>query len=446
MLKVWWFPEYSPQVQIVFDDIKNIIEKTYRSFGYLHVQTPAVERNEILLKGGESSSKEVFGLYGMASWADDLKKYWLRFDLTIPFARYVLDRQNELVFPFKRYQVQPVWRGERAQRGRYREFYQADLDAIWRQDTDENTYLFLDAELIYALRLTLEKIRVKYLANKQFVTHINNRNILRGLFDSVTDDALVKQQLSKLFDCFYKIGEKEFYTQLETLIGSDGKSTILGFLMYGIDELQPNFVDNDIFAQWVTELKEVFRILRMLNTELSKEVFVYDPFIVRGLDYYTGTVFENLLPSDMAMGSICSWGRYANLTQALDEKSAQFDGVGWSIGLSRLFTLVEERIKNLNTRKQWYLFLHFPETLPTIIQAARKMKAKWWIVEIYPGDDKLKKQFSYADKLWIKEVVIIGTEEAKQGVFKIKNMETGDEKSYPMSQLESTKVEKKDEQ
>jgi len=436
MLKVWWFPEYSPQEQIVFDDIKATIEKTYRSFGYLHIATPAVERNEVLLKWWESASKEVFGLYWMASGAEDLKWYGLRFDLTIPFTRYVLDHQGELVFPFKRYQVQPVWRGERAQRWRYRQFFQADMDAIWRQETDEAKYLFLDAELIYALRETLEKIRVKYLSNKQFKTHINNRNILGGLFSSLTDDTDTITKLWKLFDNYYKIGAEKFSTDLEELLGPKKASVVQQFVITSIDDLTENFVDNDEFTKWVRELKEVFAGLRLLNTDLW-DVFVYDPFIVRGLDYYTGTVFENLIVDDIAMGSVCSWGRYANLTQSLDPKSQRFDGVGWSIGLSRLFALVAERIKNLNTRKQGYLFLNFAETFPTIIEAAQKMKAKGGTVEIYPGNDKLKKQFSYADKLWIKNVVIIWGDEVLNKTFKVKNLETWEEKEWPMSSLET---------
>ncbi len=427
MLKVGWFPEYTPSEQQVFDDITNIIEKSYRSFWYMHIETPAVEKNDVLLKWGESASKEVFGLYGMATWAEDLKWYGLNFDLTIPFARYVLDHQGELVFPFKRYQLQNCWRWERAQRWRFRQFKQWDIDAIWRQETDDVKYLLYDWELIYLLRETLEKIRIKYLANKVIKTHINNRNILGGLFAYITEnDSEKSKKLSKLFDSFYKIWEDNFFEKVNEILWSDWLKVIKSFLTLWLQWLREDFIPNDEFAKWVRELKEVVSVIALLNKDLW-EVFVYDPFIVRWLDYYTGTVFENIIEWDVALWSVCSWWRYANLTQSIDPKSARFDWVWWSIGVSRLFTLIQERIKELDTRKKWVVILYFKETLPQIITLAQKMKIEGVSVDIYPWEDKLKKQFWYADKLGIKKVIILWPWELEKWIYVVKDMESGEQ-------------------
>ena len=427
MLKVWWFPEYTPSEQLIFDDIKRIIETSYASFWYVHIETPAVEKNEILLKGGEEASKEIFGLYGMASGADDLKGYGLRFDLTIPFTRYVLDHQQDLVFPFKRYQVQKVRRGERQQKWRFKEFYQADIDVIRRQGEGKVKYLRYDAELIYLLRKTLELVRAKYLPDFVIKTHINNRNILGGLFTHlVGDDMEKKQQLSKLFDSYYKMSKEDFEQSLSDLVG-DQLAIVQQFLSFDITTLSEDFIDNEEYRTGVGQLKEVFASLNLLNTDLGN-IFVYDPFIVRGLDYYTGTVFENLIENDIAMGSICSWGRYANLTQSLDPKSVAFDGVGGSIGLSRLFTLILENYSSEQQKSSSeYLLLHFSETFASSLSIAKELQKQGKIVEVYPWPDKLKKQFAYADKKWIQKVIICGEEELEQGVYKVKDMETGEE-------------------
>jgi len=433
MLKVGWFPEYTPSEQQVFDDIQLMITQSYRKFWYMHIETPAVEKNEVLLKWWESASKEVFGLYGMASWAEDLKWYGLHFDLTIPFARYVLDHQGELVFPFKRYQVQPCWRWERAQRWRYRQFVQWDIDAIWRQDTDETKYLFFDGELIYLLRATLETIRSKYLPTIAIKTHINNRNILGWLLSYVTWwDRDKSSAVSKLFDNYYKIEESEFFAKVEEYVWAEWLATIQSFIALWIDELSENFIENEEFAQWVRDLKEVFTTLRMLNTNLW-EVFIYDPFIVRWLDYYTGTVFENLIEWETALWSVCSWWRYANLTQSLDPKSQRFDGVGWSIGVSRLFAIIQERIKDLDTRKNGVVLVHFAETLPQIVKLAQYLNGEKGIaVDIYPGPDKFKKQLGYADKLWVKKVIMLGEGELEKGMYVVKDMESGEQEEVKL--------------
>ena len=186
----------------------------------------------------------------MANGADDLKAYGLRFDLTVPFTRYVLDHQAELTFPFKRYQIQPVWRGERQQRGRYKQFHQADIDVIWRQDDDQTKHLYYDAELIYVLRRALEQVRSVYFTDSTVKTHINNRNLLAGLFAVLTGDNADKTQaLGKLFDSFYKMSSDEFYTKLTDLIGDHAAATAKEFIETPLSELREDFVDHELFTQ-----------------------------------------------------------------------------------------------------------------------------------------------------------------------------------------------------
>ena len=195
------FPEYSPSQQATFDRIKTIIEKNYLSFGYYHIHTPAVESNKVLLaKSGQETSKQIFWLYGLAQGGEDLKDYSLHFDLTIPFARYILDHEAEITFPFKRYQIQPVWRGERAQRGRFREFWQCDIDTVWRADS-ANSMVFYDAETLLVIAKIFEEIRKEYQIWKVTI-HYNDRKFLAKLLDDYPN----KSELYILFDKYYKIG------------------------------------------------------------------------------------------------------------------------------------------------------------------------------------------------------------------------------------------------
>jgi len=432
VLRPGWFPEYSPAEQLVFDQVKMIIESNYRQYGFAHIETPAVESNSVLLaKNGEDAGKQIFWLYGLAQGKDDTKDYALHFDLTVPFARYVLDRENELTFPFKRYQIQPVWRGERSQRGRFKEFWQSDIDVIW-QEIEKwilGKNLYYDAEMLVVIAKTLHEIVAKFLSNKPFTLHINNRYLLSWFFSQF--DEKVVPQLYNLLDKYYKMWFDVFQKELAELISPAEVEKILTFVQSNFEKLDPNLVNNDNYRKWYQELQEVLRFVDGLNQE-KKYTIVWDPCIIRGLDYYTGTVYETLFDDDIALWSISSGGRYENLTGYINPKKSNYSGVGWSIWLSRMVYLILETMKPQHTTQTEYLFVHFSETLQDILMLANLFVDEGKNIEMYPSADKLGKQFTYADKKWIPHVVILGEWEKLLKRYKIKNMKTGEEREISL--------------
>lgn len=409
VLRPGWFPEYSPAEQVIFDKIKYIIEEKYLSFWYSHIYTPAVESNKVLLaKSGNETSKQIFWLYGLAQWAEDIKDYSLHFDLTIPFARYILDHEGELIFPFKRYQTQPVRRGERAQRGRFREFWQSDIDTVWRWDTKDSMLLY-DAETLIAVASIFEDLRKEYSLSKVTV-HYNDRRFLSQLLDKYPQ----KHELYSLFDKYYKIGKEQFFEELITIVWLEEAENI------------QKQIDNPIKNP---ELVELEMYVNKLNTHNLQ--FMFDPFITRGLDYYTGMVYETFFDDDMALGSVSSWGRYENLTTYIDSKR-NFSGVGWSIWISRIVTLLLEKGSSNLTNTTTHLCVNFSETLDDIAKIADILRDQWKYVEIYPVADKLGKQFAYADKKWIPYVVILWSGEKEAGIYKVKTLLTGEETQHTL--------------
>lgn len=427
VLRPWWFPEYSPAEQLVFDQVKAIIEAHYSQYGFAHIQTPAVESTNVLLaKNGEDAGKQIFWLYGLAQGKDDTKDYALHFDLTVPFARYILDRENDITFPFKRYQIQPVRRGERSQRGRFKEIWQSDIDVIW-QETEKwilGKNLYYDAEMLVVIAKTLHAIVTKFLWNKPFTVHVNNRYLLAWFFSQF--DEKVIPQLYNLLDKYYKMWFETFQKELAELVSPADVQKILVFVQSNFDRLDPNLVDNDLYRRWYQELQEVLRFVDGLNQE-KKYTIIWDPYIIRGLDYYTGTVYETFFDDDISLGSISSGGRYENLTWYINPKKSNYSGVGWSIWLSRMVYLILETMKPEHTTQTEYLFVHFPETIQDILMLANVFINEGKNVEVYPSAEKLGKQFAYADKKWIPQVVIFGEGERDLKRYKIKNMKTGEE-------------------
>ncbi len=430
MLKPGWFPEYLPWEQYIFDQIKRIIEKQTQQLWYINIQTPAVEKNEILLKGGKESSKQIFWLYWLAQWSEDTKNYSLHFDLTIPLARYVLDHTNELVFPFKRSQIQPVRRWERSQRWRFKEFRQADIDTI-RQDNEKPAQnLFYDAEIMFLASKIINEVISTFDLNYTVLMQLNNRKLVQWFANAVLETEQEKTILFKLLDDYYKIWEEKFEKWVKELTTDQKKqSKILEYSKLTIETLHEDFVNNDLFKQWLVELKTVFWYIDWLNLD-NKCKFKFDPTIMRWLDYYTGTVFETFFQEDIKLGSVYSGGRYENLTQAINPKGPKYEWVGISMWISRLCALLFEKTKSDKQTTSKYLFLHFEETFNETAKLVNKFLSEWKSCEIYPSPDKLKKQFNYANKKQIPYVIILGEGELEKWEYKIKNMENGEEEIF----------------
>lgn len=427
------FPEYSPAQQLIFDQITQIITRNYQQFGYTHIHTPAVERNEVLLaKNGEETWKQIFGLYGMAQWAEDLKDYGLHFDLTVPFARYTLDREGQLTFPFKRYQIQPVWRGERAQKGRFREFFQCDIDVIWKGEKD---FLYYDAEIMATLGQTLTDIIQTTALNDNITFHINNKQIVKAFLNEISENPEQAQAISNLIDKFDKIGAEKFEQTLieELKISQENKDKILTFISFCSPDIEKlnelrKLSPNETFQNGITELETVISLLQKMQQRLALSFnFVVDMKIIRGLDYYTGTIFEATFDQMPQIGSICGGGRYQNLTGYIDPKRQDYCGVWGSIGISRILSRIFDSNEPTQQTIADFLIVNFENSFETWLSLINHLKNQGKNFEFYPHPDKLGKQFSYADKKGIPFVIICGEGEIADGIYKIKDMKTGEE-------------------
>ncbi len=419
MFKVSWFQELLPNEKIVEEKILDIIKKSYKQVWFTQIETPAVERNSVLTaKWGGEVSKQIFWLYGLAQWWEDTKDYSLHFDLTVPFARYVLDHKNELTFPFKRSQIQKVWRWERAQKGRFREFYQADVDVIWDDKNSENNSknVFYDAEVIFVIINTLKNIFSEFKLDKQAFVNVNHKKIIAGFFEYLwLTDKL--SSITILIDKKDKISHEVFVEWLEKLgISSEKIEQIVNFTEWKIEDLQD--IENDLLQEGIWELKQILNYLEVLWVNVKVNLG-----IMRGLDYYTGIVFETFVEWERSLGSIASGGRYEKLTHFIDLKT-EFSGVGGSIGVSRLESYLLEVVEATEQTSSEYLLINFKETEKEILKLYKKLLKEWKKVEFYPESVKLAKQFKYADKKWIANCIILWEEELKQWKYKVKNMIT----------------------
>lgn len=408
MLRPWWFIEYSPKEQKVFDILHKTIEETFAQYGYQHIHTPAVESVDVLKKWWDEVSKQIFGLYGLAQWSADTKDYALHFDLTVPFARYVLDQQNELAFPFKRYQIQPVWRGERSQKWRYKEFRQADIDVIWKTKDDKWYNAVYDADCIMTLANTLHSLIQKvWLRGSRVVIRYNNKAFMLAVCDrlGITNTA----ELFALLDKYYKLPKADFDSKLATLLTIEQSQEFTK--LRNINNHTDSFPE---IQEFIAPLMDSFVIEVKANRPTQAEI-VYDPTIVRGLDYYTGTVFETFIDDRKELGSVCSWWAYANLTEFLDPKQS-FSGIGGSIGLSRLMSVLVEDYNIMETfvpQEESYLIIHEEKTASQAQDIVVQLRNSGKIAELYPLPDKLDKQFKYAEKKGISYIVQIFNEGIK---------------------------------
>ena len=434
------FVEYSPSEQRIFDQLINEIQNQFQLFWYTHIYTPAVENNAVLLaKNWEETGKQIFWLYWLAQWSSDLKDYALHFDLTVPFARYVLDWEDKLTFPFKRFQIQPVWRGERAQKWRYREFWQCDIDVIWRKDNEKNV-LYYDWETILTLMHALSAVLKKLNVDDKAIFHISNRKLIIWLLNDI-----VWEDKTPIV-CWYidkrkKIWADNFIASLiDAWIKEDTAKNINDIItrVYDVNQINEisNLCWNNLFTEWLNELQSV---LNFFNTweENTWEIlnYVIDLQIIRGLDYYSWTVFEAVLENDEWLWSICWWWKYDHLTGYLNPKKDIYAGFWGSIGISRLLSKIFTEENNWKSEQKTateYLFLNFQETNGQILWLMNNFQKEWKNCEIYYQPEKLWKQFWYADKKWIPYVVILWDGELSEWIYKIKNMQTWEEKNLKL--------------
>ena len=411
------FMELLPNEQILFEQMKEKIEKTYQKFGFLPLDTPVLELSEILLtKTGGETEKQI---YRFQKGDTDIS---MRFDLTVPLAKYVAKNYGNLSFPFRRYQIGKVDRGERAQKGRFREFYQCDIDIIG----DGELGIVNDAEIPSVIYNLIQEIGFS-----DFTICINNRKILNGLFENIHQKENATSIL-RIIDKIEKIGKQAVIEELQKLdIEEKNINQIMSFIAIegNTDEklksLQNLNIQNETFQKGLEELIQVVKYIRIFGVPDTH--FKVDLTIARGLDYYTGTVYETFLNDYKEIGSVCSGGRYENLAEYYTDK--KLPGVGISIGLTRLFYKLNEMelIKADKHSMADILIVPMVEDLEKPIQLANALRKVGICTEIYLNDKKMKAKMKYADKLKIPYVIVIGEDEIQSDKLKVKKMEDGSE-------------------
>ena len=413
------FMELLPDKQIRFEKMVEILRSTYASYGFAPLDTPAIEDAQILLaKGGGETEKQI---YRFQKGDSDLA---LRFDLTVPLAKYVALHYNELAFPFRRFQISKVYRGERAQRGRFREFYQADIDIIGDGKLD----ILNEAEIPAIIYKVFRGFGLS-----RFQIRVNNRKILSGFYDmlGLGDKS---GDIMRTVDKLDKIGaDKVKLILLEDCgLTDEQASEILRFIAIRgtnaqvLAALEGYGGRNALFDTGLAELKAVTANLSAFG--VPEENFAVDLTIARGLDYYTGTVYETTLLDHPEIGSVCSGGRYDNLAGYYIEK--QLPGVGISIGLTRLFYVLDEQgLLNpaLAAAPADALVLPMTEDMAPAISLAEILRSFGLRVQLYGEQKKFKQKMAYANKLQVPFAVLLGEDEIAQGLCSLKNMATGEQ-------------------
>ena len=414
--------ELLPEVQASFNNLKTKIAETYKKHGFFEIETPTIERTEILLaKAGGDTEKQIYKVVKTAE-SEDSADQALRFDHTVPLARYVIEHENDLSFPFKVSQIGLNYRGERAQKGRFREFYQCDVDIIGRGKLE----IAYDADIISTLIDTYNSFEL----NTPVVARINNRKIIAGLLNALelTDQT---SEIMSIIDHAEKVTPEQTKQSLEELkLDEKTIKKILAFInlngerSFVIKELNNLEITDETYLEGVTELDQVLYLLESMN--LSEQILA-DMKIVRGLDYYTGTVFEFFLPEHKNIGSVGGGGRYENLTSYFSDKS--FPGVGGSIGLTRLFYIINEKglLKAEKSTLLDYAIIPVSEhEFDEALNVAQKLRDKNYNTTAILTDKKLGSKLEHATKL-ARNGIVIGEEEVNSKILKAKNFETGEE-------------------
>lgn len=414
------FMELTPNEQLVFDKIKSIIASTYESFGFVKLDTPVLELSQVLLaKAGGETEKQI---YRFNKGDTDL---CMRFDLTVPLARYVAQRQNDITFPFRRYQIAKVYRGERPQKGRFREFYQADIDIIG----SEKLSVLYDAEVPAIMYNVLRKLGLN-----RFHIYMNNRKVLKGFYKYL---GLEEQSadILRIIDKADKIGMDNVKLCLEEMtLPADKIEKILSFSAIEGDKASVleklnalNIAEPD-FQEGLTELQTV--ATAMEKAGIQETHYKIDLKITRGLDYYTGTVYETFLDDYRSWGSICSGGRYDNLAEFYTDR--KLPGIGMSIGLTRFFDLLRDAgMLNFDaqTPAQVLVIPMDTDTTGYALEIAETLRKADLKVMTYLNDAKFKNKMVYANKINVPYVLILGTDEMQNQVVTVKDMLSGTQES-----------------
>ncbi|MEF2716754.1 MAG: histidine--tRNA ligase [Oscillospiraceae bacterium] len=420
------FMELLPAPQQQLERMMDILRKTYALYGFTPLDTPVIEASEVLLaKGGGETEKQI---YRFQKGDADLA---LRFDLTVPLAKYVALHGGDLSFPFRRYQIGKVYRGERAQRGRFREFYQADIDIIGDGKLD----IANEAEIPSIIYQTFTRLGLK-----RFQIRVNNRKILNGFYAML---GLTEQSgdIMRTVDKLDKIGPDKVRGLLTGELGltEAAAGDILRFIAITgsnqevLTALEGYRDRNEVFDTGLTELETVVKYLAAFG--VPEENFAVDLTIARGLDYYTGTVYETTLLDHPEIGSVCSGGRYDNLAEYYTDR--QLPGVGISIGLTRLFyVLGEQEMLNpqLPTAPADVLILPMTAELTPAIQLATRLRAAGVRTQLYTEQKKFKAKMNYADKIGAPYVVFLGDDEVSAGVVACKDMVSGEQTTLPFDE------------
>ena len=428
------FMELLPAPQVKMEKMMEILRKSYSLYGFTPLDTPVIESAEVLLaKGGGETEKQI---YRFMKGDSDLA---LRFDLTVPLAKYVAQNYGNLTFPFRRYQIGKVYRGERAQRGRFREFYQADIDIIGDGKLD----IINEAEIPAIIYRSFSELGLK-----KFKIKVNNRKVLNGFF-SLAGMSEKATDIMRTIDKMDKIGANKVRQLLmdEIHMFSHKADDIMDFMaITGTTEeviagLERYKGMDETFDMGLEELKTVTKYLADFG--VPEENFAIDLSIARGLDYYTGTVYETEMIEHPEIGSICSGGRYDNLAEYYTDK--QLPGVGISIGLTRLFYVLNEQgllSNEIISAPADALVIPMSEDLGYAISAATVLRNAGVRTQLYCEQKKFKAKMSYADKLSIPYVVLIGEDEMAAGVVAVKNMQSGEQ--VKLSPAEAAKFIKED--
>ena len=419
------FMELLPAPQAQFERVKDILARTYEKYGFTPLDTPIIEASEVLLaKAGGETEKQI---YRFTKGDTDLS---LRFDLTVPLAKYVAMHYNELAFPFRRYQIGKVYRGERAQRGRFREFYQADIDVIGDGSLD----IINEAEIPAIIYETFTALGLE-----RFQIRVNNRKILNGFYAMLGWDHRAGD-IMRVVDKLDKIGAEKVGLMLHDDLGLDQDAvgdivqfmSIRGSNAQVLASLEEYRGKNEVFDQGLDELNTVVKHLAAFGVDEGH--FTVDLTIARGLDYYTGTVYETMLLDHPEVGSVCSGGRYDNLAEYYTEK--QLPGVGISIGLTRLFYVLQEQgmlNPGLSTAPADVLILPMTDDLSPAVAFSTACRVAGVKAQLYTEPKKFKAKMNYADKLGVPFVAFLGEDEVQGGVVSLKDMTSGEQEKVELS-------------